>query len=1135
MSAARSRTRAVHAFFALLLTAIAVLSPRLLLAQGVTTSSINATVIDQQGNPIQSARVQAVHVPSGTRYAGTTNELGRAVIPGMRIGGPYRVTASMVGYQARSVDNVSLTLGVASDLRFQLQALTVQVEGITVEAPTADPIFSSQRTGAATTVAAEALAQLPTINRRVEDFLRLNPQYSATSFGFSFAGQDNRLNNMTVDGSYFNNSFGLAGQPGDRVNTTTTPGVAPISLDAIEQVQVNVSPYDVRQGNFVGAGVNVVTRSGTNEYRGTLYYQTRDNSFVGSKIGGQDFDIGTFQYSQFGATLGGPIIRNRLFFFTSFERDAQTSPGTTWRALGSTPADTTPGVGNTTRVRASSLDSLADYLRTNFGYNPGPYQGYDFDTPSSRFLARVDFNANERNKLTLRFHMLNSSSDILVSNSSSLGLGSRRGTDQSLNFAASNYAILENLRSIVGEWNSQLSPTVSNNMIVGYNSSDESRENNAGPWFPLVEIREGSSNYTTFGFEPFTPANQLRYWNVQFQNNLTMTRGNHAFTLGLSFERYHSLNVFFPGAQSVYVYNSLADFYTDANDYLANPNRTVSPVSLRRFQVRWSNIPGQTQPEQPLDVTYIGLYAQDEWRLRPNLTVIAGLRVDRPSFGNTAYTNTVADAMVFRDFTQYQTGKLPDPRLQFSPRIGFNYDVGGRQVTQIRGGTGLFSGRPAYVWISNQIGNTGVLTGFASIDNTTTRPFNPNPDAYKPATVAGQPPSSFQLALTDPNFRFPQVWRSNLGIDRRLPFLGLTATGELLYTRDINGIAYINANLPRPQSRFTGVDNRPRFLCTPQCNPGSSANRIYTRVTDATVLTNQARGSAYNLAFALERPAQSGLFGKIGFATGKSRNTVDPGSIASGSFTGNAISGDPNEPALGYSQFSMGSRMFLALAYQRDWFGFGATTVSLFWERRTTGNANYTYAFDLNGDGTTGNDLIYIPRDASEMNFVQYCANANASFATVACTAATATDTFTVADQQAAWEAFIQQDPYLSKNRGQYMERNGLFLPMLSRMDVGVQQDIRLRVGGRTNRLSVRLDVLNFLNMLDDNMGRSWRMMTTQPLVSAPGGVADANGAVQYSLRNTAGVLLAPQSFDRTSTFNDTWRMQLTVRYSFNQ
>src|SRR5216117_1641990 len=621
-------------------------------AQGVTTAAIAGVVTDSSGAPLEVARVVAVHGPSGTAYAAVTRADGRFTIPGMRVGGPYRVSVALVGYRQEVQDQIQLTLGGTADLRFALTRATLELEPVTVTA-TSNPVFSAERTGAATTISTAQIAHLPTISRRIEDLLRLTPQYSPMSFGFSFAGQDNRFNNMTIDGSYFNNSFGLAGQLGDRT------GVTPVSLDALEQVQVNIAPYDVRQGNFVGAGVNMVTKSGTNSFSGSTFYNTRNNDFVGTQAGPNKFNPGTFQYRDVGVSLGGPIIKNRLFFFTSFEDDRQTAPGTTFRATTGAPSDTG---ANVTRVLASDLDALSTYLRTNFGYETGPYQGYDFRTPSTRFLARLDYNLNDRNKISVRYNLLNSETPVLISNSSSLGLGNRRSSNLSLNFANSNYAILENIRSIVGEWNSTFG-NKSNNVIVGYNTSDESRKNVEGPWFPLVEILQGGSNYTTFGFEPFTPDNKLFYHSYQLQDNFSIYLPKHSVTFGVSVEKYHSTNVFFPGAQSIYVFNSLADFYAAADSFLANPARTTSPVTLRQFQYRYSNIPGQTEPVQPLDVLYAGAYAQDEWRPGPNLTITGGLRVDLPKFKNTAYDNRVADTMTFRDATgapiHYHSGALP--------------------------------------------------------------------------------------------------------------------------------------------------------------------------------------------------------------------------------------------------------------------------------------------------------------------------------------------------------------------------------------------------------------------------------------------------------------------------------------------
>ena len=1078
------------------------------LAQGVTTGAIAGIAIDStSGAPLDGARVVAVHVPSGTTYAVATRADGRFTIPGMRVGGPYRVTVSRVGYRPEAQSGVTVTLGVTSDLRFGLKQAAVELEAIIVPTTAAGGVFSSQHTGAATTVSTEALAHLPTISRRVEDLLRLSPQYSPMSFGFSFAGQDNRLNNMTIDGSYFNNSFGLAGQPGDRTLVT------PISLDALEQVQVNIAPYDVRQGNFVGAGINMVTKSGSNEYSGSVFYNTRNNSFVGTQAGANKFNPGTFQYRDIGVALGGPIIRNKLFFFTTFEDDRQTNPGTTFKAWSGVASDSGP---NVTRVLASDLDSLSSYLRNNFNYETGPYQGYDFKTPSTRFIARVDYNLNEHNKFSLRYNLLNSSADILISNSSSDGLGFRRGTKQSLNFANSNYAILENIRSIVGEWNSTIGRNKSNNLIVGYNTSNESRKNVEGPWFPEVEILSGPNNYTTFGFEPFTPDNRLFYHSYQLQDNFTLYMPKHSVTLGVSVEKYHSTNVFFDAAQSIYVYNSLADFYADANDYLANPGRVVSPVRLRRFQVRYANIVGQSEPVQPLDVLYAGGYVQDEWRPTRNLTLTAGLRIDAPKFKNTAFDNKVADTMTFRDASgapiHYNSGALPGVNMLFSPRFGFNYDVGGEQKTQIRGGTGIFTGRPAYVWISNQIGNTGVITGFIQADTTFAYPFNPDPNHYKPAAT-GAPAANFRLALTDPGFKFPQLWRSNIAIDQRLPW-GMTGTVEYLYSKDVNGIAYINANLPAPQSAFTGPDGRPRW----------TSNKIYANVTDAIVLTNQGRGSSWNAAASLERSFQNRLFAKVGYSYGASKNTVDAGSIASGSWTGNQIAIDPNNPIAANSQFFPGGRIFAAVSYTRTFLAaVGPTSVSVYFDGHSAGTDSYTFSNDMNGDGAS-NDLIYIPRNVGEMNFDTLKVGP----------AGPSQQVFTPAQQVAAWDAYINQDPYLRQHRGEYAGRNAARRPWVYRADLSFSQDVGRSIAGRPNSLQIRLDFLNFTNLLKSDWGVGQTLITRSPLASV---APDVTGAARYrlaTLGTAPNAVLISRTYQKLATTADVWRMQLGIRYMFN-
>jgi hypothetical protein len=1061
-------------------------------AQGVTTSGVAGVVKDQQGLAVPGVTVTAVHVPSGTTYTAVTQTDGRFTIPGMRVGGPYTVTAELSGFQPAKRENLSLALGVTADVDLTLSVAATS-ETVDVVA-TADPVFSSNRTGAATAVTRQNLETMPTHSGRLESFVRLTPQSSG---GLSF-GQDNRLNNITVDGSYFNNSFGLGGAPGDRT------GVAPISVDSIEQVQVNIAPYDVRQGNFIGAGVNTVTRSGTNQFTGSAYYQMRNDSLVGKTSNGLDFDPGTFEYKNYGFTTGGRIIRNRAFYFANYEDEADTRPGTTWRANN---GGETVG-GQVTRVLASDLNALSSFLSSNFGYETGGYQGYDHETPAMRLLLKTDLNLSDRHRASLRYTHLDSDTDVLASNSSSLGFGNRRTNQNALNFRNSNYKILENIRSFIGQLNSVIGSSTSNTLIVGYTKQDESRDS-LGTFFPMVDVLSCGSTYTTFGFEPFTPNNELRYNTFQLQNNVTMLKGRHTITVGGSFERYESENVFFPGSQSVYVYNSLQDFYTDAQGYLANPNRTTSPVTLRRFQVRWANIPGQEKPIQPLEVNYTSLYAQDEFRMRPDLTITAGVRMDVAAFGDTAFANANADGLTFRDADgspiTYSSGKLPDATPLWSPRVGFNWNVNGTGRTQVRGGTGVFTGKPAYVWISNQVGNTGVLTGFEQLDNTTVRPFNPDPDHYKPTTVTGDPAASYELALTASDFKFPQVWRSNVAVDQRLVG-NWTGTVEFLYSKDINGISYHNANLVAPNATFVGADNRPRWV---------GSNRIHSHVANNIVLGNNNKGSAWNIAASLERSFANGFLFKAAYSYGETKNLVDAGSIAAGSWTGNPQSGDPNAPALGFSSSTLGHRVFGAATYTRDWLSFGGTTVSLFWEGVTRGVASYTFNGDMNGDSNSANDLIYIHRDTSEMNFQQFASGGV---------------TYTADQQAQAWNAYIEQDPYLSKHRGEYAERGGLRLPMVFRMDFGLQQDIFADLGGRRHTLKFRFDVLNLNNLINDKWGIGQAAISTQPLTNPS---VDSQGRSTYRLRVVNGQLMNT-TFQKSAGIGDLWRMQFTLRYLFN-
>lgn len=1061
----------------------------------VTTSGITGIVSDTNGEKLPGATVVALHEPSGTQYGTITNAEGQFSIQSMRIGGPYSVTINFVGYEKAVYSNINLSLGSSASFNVKLSTSVVQVDEVLITGQRS-AVFSSSRTGAATSVTREAMDALPTISRSINDFTRLTPQAS----GRSFVGADARYNNITIDGSIFNNSFGLADQPGGRT------GSSPVSLDAIEEIQVNIAPYDVRQAGFVGAGVNAVTKSGTNEIKGSAFYTNRNEGLVGDKAYGKDVLSNDFNVSQYGFSVGGPIIKNKLFFFANAEFEREARPATSYVAN-----DGTQKVeGNVTRVLRSDLDALSTYLKDKFNYVTGPYEGYNNEVQSNKALFKLDYNISENHKLSVRYNWLDSQSDVLVSNSSSLGYGNRRTNSNALNYQNSNYIQKEKIHSVIGELNSTFGK-VSNNLIAGYTYQNEDR-GSRGDFFPLIEIQNSSTTYITAGFEPFTPNNKLSYSTFQLQDNISYLTGKHLITGGFNIERLSFENVFFPGSQSVYVYNSLTDFYADANAYLANPGATTSAVTLKRFQLRYSALPGGAEPVQPTKVTYAGMYVQDQFTLNERIKITAGIRVDVPFFAETGYENTTVTGQTFknRDGSDYKinTAKLPDPHMLISPRFGFNWDVTGDRTVQVRGGSGVFSGRPAFVWISNQIGNNGVLTGFDQMDNTKNRPFNPDPKKYIPANASL--PTSYELAVTDPEFRFPQTWRSNIATDVKIPF-NLIGTVEYIYSQEVNGVGYFNANLPAPTKALAGADTRPVYTST----------RINSNVVNAITLDNSNNGFSHSFAVSLEKPMSKGLFGKMAYAYGVAKNTVDPGSIASGSYNNNPIVVDPNNAPLAFSNSDQRHRFITALSYRIEYANFGATQFGLFMEGRTQGRYNYSTSADLNGDGNR-NDLIYVTKSPSEIIFEDY-------------TPTGASAPYTAVQQSADWEAFILQDAYLSSIRGQYSERNGAILPWVWQADFNFTQDFFVKIKGKRNTIQLMANVLNIGNMLNDKWGVGYVVNSTQPLNYRK---LDASGNPVYRL-NTLGVangeiIKLADSYSRRASIADVWSAQLGIRYIFN-
>lgn len=1071
----------------------------------VTTSVISGNVTDTNGNGLPGATVIAVHTPSGTKYGTVTNATGRYLIPAVRVGGPFTVTVSFVGYNTQAKSGIMTSLGTTANVDVSLTDQSTTVGDVTVIANRSD-IFSSERTGASSTIDKQTLQALPTVgSRSIDDFTKYNPQGNGRSFG----GQDTRLNNFTIDGSVFNNGFGLgsSAQAGGRTGATA------ISLDAIEELQVNVAPFDVRQSGFVGAGLNAITRSGTNDFSSSVYYSMRDNSkfFLGNKAKDLPVASGTFEEDITGLRVGGPIIKDKLFFFANGEFMRRVAPATSFVANGSTAA------GTASRPTATDLQSVSDLLLSKYGYKTGAYEGYDDPTNSDKFLVRLDYNLSDRSKLTARYTFHNSKDYVTISNSSSAGNGNRIGT-ASLSYANSGYYIQDNTRSIVAELNTTLGNQYANNFIIGYDKQIEDRAYTDGGIFPTVDILSGSSTYISVGMDPFTPDNKLNYGTFHITDNFTIFSGNHLFTLGTNYEYYKSNNLFYPASNGVWIYNSLQDFINAVNG---------QSVTAKRFQYRYSALPNGEAPMQVLKAHKFDLYGQDEYQVNKDLKVTLGLRASAIFFGDTALENTTITAMNFKDMDgnayKVNTGAMPDTKILWEPRLGFNYDVQGDKSLQVRGGSGVFTGRPPYVWISNQIGNNGILTGFIDVSNTTAYPFTNDPSVYTPANPTL--PSTFDIAATDPNYKYPQVWKNNFAVDAKLP-LGLVGTVEAIYSKFLNSVLYFDANLEPATTTFSGPDNRPRF-------PGSgltssalnNAIRINDSVSRAAIMTNSNEGDNMSFTLKLEKPWTKGFYAMVAYTGSRSRDVMTAGSIASGSWTAVRSVNGNNQLPLTIGDYDIPKRLVGALSYRQNWVADMNTTISLGY---VGGNGATRYSWgisgDMNGDGVSGNDLLFVPTHASDLKFTTFTLNGA---------------TVSVADQQAAFDAFIDQDAYLSTRRGQYAERNASVLPWLNQFDLSLVHEFGFKVGGKRNALQVRFDMQNVGNFINNDWGVGQQLNTTTPLVYKSVGT---DGIPVYTLNTqtvknadgTTTTTLLKSTYSTRATLSDVWNGQLGIRWIFN-
>lgn len=1099
----------------LLLLILAFLSFNTVFGQVTTTSSISGSVVDEKSQPIPGVTILAIHTPTGTNYSTVTRADGRYNLANLRVGGPYTIKFSFIGYNSYTEENLTLTLGQDSKVSVKLDPNNIALKEVKITG-VQNKVINSSRTGSQEIVTRSQIDRLPTISRSIYDYTKLTPSANGRSFG----GRTDSYNNLTVDGALFNNSFGLSSTLGGQTNSQ------PISLDAIEQIQVAVSPFDVTLGRFAGTGINTVTKSGTNQFKGTAYYYKRTTGLQGSHVGnGIDVVKAPIDYNQRGLSLGGPIIQNKLFFFISGEQERAKDPGTTYTAL--RPGQTAGGT--ISQASFNALDSLRTFLKTKYGYDAGAFENYQLRTQSDKITTKLDWNINDKNTLSVKYFYLKSLRDVYPSNSGAPS-GNRQPGATALPFFSSFYTINNNFNIIIGELNTRISSSVANKLTVGYQALRDFRTSPGGGAFPLVDIQSGtatSKDLTAFGYEPFTANNVLNTDIYQLSDNVTIYKGKHEINLGTSNEIDKFKNGFAPNYNGAYVFSSLADFYNSANNGAPTANQ---------YSYRYSALADGSFPFAKISAVTVGLFAQDKWQVSDRFKLTYGLRADVPFYSVASQQNPNALALTFRNGVHLDVSKFPKTRIQLSPRLGFNYDVNGDGSTQVRGGLGIFTGPTPYVWISNQASNNGVQFGSytlqpgkAGILPTDPRlVFNADPNHNRPAPGSATANTQYNLAVVDNNFKNPKNFRGDIAVDQKLPW-GIVGTLEFMYSKDINAVYMQNVALPSTGTPLVGSDNRTVYSGTtlfPAITDPVTKQNLNTaanpNISDAELMVNTNKGYTYNATVELQKTAKEFSF-TLAYTHSDSRSVNDGGSIAQSIWSQRPVSGDPNADVTGYSNFYLPNRIVASVSYRKEYAKNLATSIGLTYEAANAGVASYTYSGDLNNDGVRGNDLIYIPKTQSDIVLVKDGAS----------------DTRTPDQLWSQLNAYISQDPYLSKHRGQYAQRNGLLLPFFNQVNLNITQDIFVTTGKVRNTLQFEFNMINLGNLLNRNWGNYKYVNSTQFLSSK--GVAPASdpvnaGKPQFSFPyfNAATQTPLTQTFGEGTSIASRWQAQFGLRYIFN-
>lgn len=894
-------------------------------AQNVTSGTLTGVVMDAQKGVLPGATVTAMHTPTGTTYEAVTQADGRFTMNSVRVGGPYTVKTTMSGFKTEEQTGITVGLGESRNVEF---TMTIASVSETVNVVAATQIIDTTRAGTASNIAAQSIETLPTINRSIADFARTSPFFNSTVDSanqnydqVSVAGRNNRYNNMQIDGAVNNDVFGLAssGTPGGQTSTQ------PISLDAIQEIQLVVSPYDVRQGGFSGGGINAVTKSGTNNLHGTGYWYRRNQNLIGHIPGvvtpvnpnPADTKVGAFKDQQAGFTLGGPILQNKAFFFGNLDIARRSTP-VGFSADGSSGQQWANG---------AAVQQIADIAKNVYGYNAGGLSEFSKPTNSDKVFVRGDFNLSPRHQLTVRSNYINALADVGSSSNSSYTMPSNY------------YHMTDKMLSSVAQLNSNFGNAF-NELRVVYSRERNVRGQQAGdPAFPQVQVTLPDSSSVWLGTEYSSQANKLNQDIVEATDDLTLVKGQHTFSIGTHNEFYKFYNLFIQYLDGGYRFSSIANFQAGiAQSYSHNfSNDPSNPLQSAQFSVR-----------------QFGFYAGDKWRAKSNLTLTYGVRVDIPRFPDTPHANPVSVA----DFG-YATNIVPAPTM-WSPRAGFNWDLskgGGKR--QLRGGIGLFTGRTPYVWLSNQYGNTGVdFTNLSVSYSTSNRlTFSPDPN-NQPTTVTGGTTGRQTINVVDPNYKFPTSIRSNLGFDHNLGFLGLIGTAEILFTKNIHDVNYNNLNYVDPTGAVVvpGIDYRLKV------------SKFDTTLNDVMLLTNTSEGYSWNLAYKLERPFKGGFAASGSILYGHSYSVNDgTSSVARSNWTGDPAAIDVNHPVLTTSNYDPGMRINLAATIPVPMLKNLRSTVSFFYNGMNGRPYAQVFYNDVNGDTVTNNDLLFVPVSADQI------------------------------------------------------------------------------------------------------------------------------------------------------------------------